>query len=88
VFNFVPQLAMDFYHATASGDTATTNRLIDDFFLPLLEIRNRKAGYAVSMIKAGARLVGHDGGPVRAPLTDLNEEEHDMLHKLIIKNTK
>jgi 5-dehydro-4-deoxyglucarate dehydratase len=40
------------------------------------------------MIKAGARLVGHDGGPVRAPLTDLTEEEHDMLHKLIIKNTK
>jgi 5-dehydro-4-deoxyglucarate dehydratase len=85
VFNFVPKLAMDFYHATASGDTATTNRLIDEFFLPLLEIRNRKAGYAVSMIKAGARLVGHDGGPVRAPLTDLTPEEHDMLHKLILK---
>jgi len=85
VFNFVPKLAMDFYHAIAADDHATTNRLIDEFFLPLLEIRNRKPGYAVSMIKAGARLVGHDGGPVRPPLTDLTPEECDMLHQLILK---
>jgi 5-dehydro-4-deoxyglucarate dehydratase len=83
VFNFVPQLAMDFYNAIAADDTATTNRLIDDFFLPYLEIRNRKAGYAVSIVKAGARLVGHSAGPVRAPLTDLTEEEDAMLLKLI-----
>jgi 5-dehydro-4-deoxyglucarate dehydratase len=38
----------------------------------------------VSIVKAGARLVGHDGGPVRAPLTDLTDEECDMLHKLIV----
>jgi 5-dehydro-4-deoxyglucarate dehydratase len=85
VFNFVPQLAMDFYHATAAGDTATTNRLIDEFFLPYLEIRNRKAGYAVSIIKAGARLVGHGAGPVRPPLTDLTAEEDAMLLALIQK---
>jgi 5-dehydro-4-deoxyglucarate dehydratase len=84
VFNFMPQLAMDFYHAIAKDDHATTNRLLDEFFLPYLAIRNRKAGYAVSIVKAGARLVGHDGGPVRAPLTDLTAEENDMLHKLIL----
>ena len=83
VFNFMPKLAMEFYHAIAKDDHATTNRLLDEFFLPYLAIRNRKAGYAVSIVKAGARLVGHDGGPVRAPLTDLTEEEHAMLDKLI-----
>ncbi len=85
VFNFVPKLAMDFYHATAADDHATVNRLLDEFFLPYLEIRNRKAGYAVSIVKAGARLVGHSGGPVRAPLTDLTAEEDEMLRQLIIK---
>jgi 5-dehydro-4-deoxyglucarate dehydratase len=85
VFNFVPKLAMDFYHAIAADDHATTNRLIDEFFLPYLAIRNRKSGYAVSIVKAGARLVGHSGGPVRAPLTDLTPEEDDMLHQLILK---
>ncbi|MCH8617864.1 5-dehydro-4-deoxyglucarate dehydratase [Undibacterium sp. TS12] len=84
VFNFMPRLAMDFYHAVAADDHATTNRLIDQFFLPYLEIRNRKAGYAVSIVKAGARLVGHSAGPVRAPLTDLTAAEDDMLGKLIL----
>ena len=83
VFNFMPKMAMDFYHATAAGDTATTNRLLDQFFLPYLEIRNRKQGYAVSIVKAGARLVGHSAGPVRAPLTDLTAEEDAMLERLI-----
>ncbi|MBV8667119.1 MAG: 5-dehydro-4-deoxyglucarate dehydratase [Burkholderiaceae bacterium] len=83
VFNFVPKLAMDFYHAVAKDDHATQNRLIDEFFLPYLKIRNRKAGYAVSIVKAGARLVGYDAGPVRAPLTDLTAEECEMLDKLI-----
>ena len=85
VFNFMPKLAMDFYHAVANDNHAEQNRMLDEFFLPYLEIRNRKAGYAVSIVKAGARLAGHDGGPVRAPLSDLNAEECDMLHKLMMK---
>jgi 5-dehydro-4-deoxyglucarate dehydratase len=83
VFNFVPKTAMDFYRAVAADDRATQSRLIDDFFLPYLDIRNRQAGYAVSIIKAGATLVGHPAGPVRPPLTDLTGEEVDMLSALI-----
>jgi 5-dehydro-4-deoxyglucarate dehydratase len=85
VFNFVPRMAMDFYRAIAAGDHDTTNRLLDDFFLPYLDIRNRVPGYAVSIVKAGAKLVGHDAGPVRAPLTDLRTEELEMLDALIRK---
>ncbi|MFC4278586.1 5-dehydro-4-deoxyglucarate dehydratase [Achromobacter aloeverae] len=85
VFNFIPKTAMAFYKALSSGDDATCNKLLDEFFLPYLEIRNRKAGYAVSIVKAGAKLVGHDAGPVRAPLTDLTGEEEEMLGALIKK---
>ena len=84
VFNFMPKMAMDFYHAVAAEDHATTNRLLDQFFLPYLEIRNRKAGYSVSIVKAGARLVGHSAGPVRSPLTDMTAAEDEMLNKLIL----
>ena len=83
VFNFVPKTAMEFYRAIAADDSATTGRLLDSFFLPYLAIRNRRAGYAVSIVKAGAKLVGHDAGPVRAPLTDLNDEEMSKLDVLI-----
>ncbi|MFT0622771.1 5-dehydro-4-deoxyglucarate dehydratase [Ectopseudomonas guguanensis] len=83
VFNFIPKTAMAFYRAIAADDHATVGKLIDDFFLPYLDIRNRKAGYAVSIVKAGARIVGYDAGPVRAPLTDLLPEEYEALAKLV-----
>ncbi|MFT0532624.1 5-dehydro-4-deoxyglucarate dehydratase [Castellaniella hirudinis] len=83
VFNFIPATAMKFYEAVKAGDDATISHLLDTFFLPLLEIRNRKAGYAVSIVKAGARLVGHSAGPVRAPLVDLQPEEAAELRALI-----
>jgi 5-dehydro-4-deoxyglucarate dehydratase len=83
VFNFIPKTAMEFYRAVATDDHATMGRLLDTFFLPYLEIRNRKPGYAVSIIKAGARLVGRDAGPVRPPLVDLSAEESARLAALI-----
>jgi len=83
VFNFVPRTAMQFYDALAKDDQATTGRLLDSFFLPYLAIRNRRSGYAVSIVKAGTRLVGRDAGPVRPPLTDLLPAEVEELHGLI-----
>ncbi|MEN0105206.1 MAG: 5-dehydro-4-deoxyglucarate dehydratase [Pseudomonas sp.] len=83
VFNFIPKTAMDFYHAIARDDHATVGKIIDDFFLPYLDIRNKRAGYAVSIVKAGAKIAGYDAGPVRAPLTDLTAEEYEKLAALI-----
>ena len=83
VFNFIPKTAMAFYQAVAADDTETQHRLFEQFFFPLVALRNRCPGYAVSMIKAGARLVGHDAGPVRPPLTDLTTEEEQTLRELI-----
>jgi 5-dehydro-4-deoxyglucarate dehydratase len=83
VFNFIPKTAMAFYNAYASGDQATVGRLLDEFFLPYLEIRNRGEGYAVSIVKAGATIVGRSAGPVRPPLSDLKPAEVDQLRTLI-----
>lgn len=83
VFNFIPKTAMAFYHAVANDDMATQHRLLKQFFMPYLAIRNKGQGYAVSIVKAGAKLVGHDAGPVRAPLTDLKPAEMEELNALI-----
>jgi len=85
VFNFIPRTAMQFYVAIRDDDDATATMLLDEFFMPYSKIRNRRPGYAISIIKAGARLVGQDGGPVRTPLVDCSEEEHAMLKALIEK---
>lgn len=83
VFNFVPQLAMDFYTALRAGERAKTEEILKDFFYPFMKIRNRSRGYAVSAIKAGVRLMGFDAGSVRPPLTDLTAEEMDMMAALV-----
>jgi 5-dehydro-4-deoxyglucarate dehydratase len=83
VFNFIPRTAIEFYNAHAAGDTATTNRLISEFFLPLVELRNRGPGYAVSLVKAGATIVGHSAGPVRPPLSEMTGTEVEQLQALI-----
>lgn len=88
VFNFVPELALAFHAAVMTGDTDTTNRLLTGFFLPLVALRNRSAGYAVSVIKAGARLIGRSAGPVRPPLLDCSDEEHDQLAELIARTQR
>lgn len=85
VFNFIPKTAMRFYEAVRDDDHATQHQLLKDFFLPYLKIRNRGEGYAVSIVKAGAKIVGHDAGPVRAPLTDLKPDEYEALAALIAK---
>jgi 5-dehydro-4-deoxyglucarate dehydratase len=70
---------MDFYNAQVDGDITTTNRLIRDFFLPYIALRNQGEGYAVSIVKGGATIVGHGAGPVRPPLSDLKPAEVDVL---------
>tara|TARA_A100001391_G_scaffold205162_1_gene203844 strand:- start:2102 stop:3010 length:909 start_codon:yes stop_codon:yes gene_type:complete len=83
VFNFVPDLAVEFYKALGAGERATCEGILRDFFYPFMTIRNRRKGYAVAAIKAGVRMQGFDAGPVRAPLSDLTREEEAMLEKLI-----
>lgn len=87
VFNFVPELALRFYKAVRQRDTPVVDALMKSFYLPLIELRDRKRGYAVSMIKAGADLVGRSAGKVRTPLTELDAADRKTLAELIAANT-
>jgi 5-dehydro-4-deoxyglucarate dehydratase len=58
-------------------------RRLAEFVLPYCDIRNRKKGYAVSIIKAGMRITGRSAGPVRPPLTDLTDAETADLAELV-----
>jgi 5-dehydro-4-deoxyglucarate dehydratase len=83
VFNFVPEFATAFYAAVRSQDRQAVYAGLRDFILPLIAIRNRKKGYAVTIIKAGMKLVGRDSGPVRPPLTELTVSELAELETLV-----
>ncbi|PRD40894.1 5-dehydro-4-deoxyglucarate dehydratase [Phyllobacterium phragmitis] len=86
VFNFVPQLAQKFYQALRAGNQPVVDQILKDFFFPFVALRNRKKGYAVSIIKAGLRVLGQEPGPVRPPLTDLTADELTILKRLVEAN--
>lgn len=83
VFNFVPEMALEFFTAMRAKDQPTMNRILVDFFYPFMEIRDRAPGYAVSIIKAGLKVVGRDPGGVRPPLSNLTDEEVSKLSDIV-----
>ena len=85
IFNFLPQWALDFYAAVRGGDDAHVFAALNDFVIPYCDLRNRTAGYAVSIVKAGMQVIGRPAGPVRSPLTDLTEAEVAELAALVAK---
>lgn len=83
VFCFAPDLALAYHHALASGDDTTVDLLVDGFFRPLVELRERGRGYAVSLVKAAVRGGGLDVGEVRPPLSEPAPEHVDALVLLV-----
>jgi len=85
-FNFVPELANQFYKSLRAGDATTVARITQQFYIPLVRLRGKKNGYAVSLIKAGAKIIGKSAGDVRPPLTMPTEAEVKELEKIILQS--
>ncbi|MES5819950.1 5-dehydro-4-deoxyglucarate dehydratase [Streptomyces sp. RG80] len=83
VFAFAPEIALAFHRALAEDDEARVSTLLDEFYAPLVELRDEVPGYAVALVKAGVTLRGLDVGGVRAPLVDPTPEHVARLSKLI-----
>jgi 5-dehydro-4-deoxyglucarate dehydratase len=82
-FNFVPELANLFYTSLRAGKKDVVANILKEFYIPFVRLRNKKNGYAVSLIKAGAKIIGRSAGDVRAPLTMPTQEEVGVLEKII-----
>src|SRR5271156_1439408 len=83
IFNFLPDFALEFYAAVRRRDHAAVFAGLRELVLPYIQIRNRRKGYAVSIVKAGMKAVGRSAGPVRPPLIDLTAGEQEELTRLI-----
>jgi 5-dehydro-4-deoxyglucarate dehydratase len=82
-FAFAPRVALAYYDALESGDTAMLDALDRAFYHPLARLRAKGAGYAVSLIKAGVELAGHSSGGVRPPLTAVAPEHREELSQIL-----
>lgn len=82
-FCFAPEISSAFYDSLVHHDGALSRRLLAEFYRPLVELRDRVPGYAVSLVKCGVRLRGLDVGPVRPPLTEPANDHVDRLREII-----
>lgn len=83
IFNFLPEFATRFYAAVKRRDQSAVFSMLRQFVVPYIAIRNRRKGYAVSIVKAGMEVIGHSAGPVRPPLVDLRPNEMEELARLV-----
>ncbi|MFJ2605335.1 5-dehydro-4-deoxyglucarate dehydratase [Streptomyces sp. NPDC087425] len=83
VFAFAPEIAVAFHRALAAGDETLVRTLLDEFYGPLVRLRDEVPGYPVALVKAGVTLRGLDVGGVRAPLLDPTPDHVARLAHLI-----
>ena len=83
VLSFAPEISKLFYDSLVAQRDDVTNVLLNDFYLPLAQIRDEIEGGAVSLMKAGARIRGFNFGGVRAPLMDFSGDQTIRLTSLI-----
>lgn len=83
VYNFVPDIAMAFRQAVADGDAKRRELILASFYRPFGALRDRRRGYAVSLVKAGvSALLGAAGAP-RPPLPTADGDTVSALVALV-----
>lgn len=83
VFCFAPEIALAFHAAVEANDRERAEVLLERFYAPLVALRNKVPGYAVSLIKAATELSGIATGPVRAPLVQPAPKHVEELRRII-----
>lgn len=85
VLCFAPDIATAFHRAVRAGNKEAVRTLLTAFYLPFVDLRDETPGYAVALVKAGARLAGLDMGSVRPPLVDATPAHQQRLADIIAR---
>ncbi|MYB52856.1 MAG: hypothetical protein F4X77_11755 [Acidobacteriia bacterium] len=80
---FMPETALRIRELAREGNFAEVNGILDDLVLPMYELRNRRPGYKVSMIKTAMSLAGIPAGSVRPPLVAMDAADGEDLRSLM-----
>ncbi len=83
---FMPQIALRIRDLAREGNFEDINGILNTLVLPLYELRNRRPGYRVSMIKTAMSLAGLPAGGVRPPLLPMEPADQDDLRALMARN--
>ncbi|OCA81476.1 5-dehydro-4-deoxyglucarate dehydratase [Bacillus sp. FJAT-27225] len=86
ISNYIPHISRKFYNSLYDGDMETVTDIYQQVILPINNIRRKRKGYAVSLIKAGMEIMGLKvGKSVRLPILPV-EKQHYTEMETILKN--
>lgn len=86
ISNYIPHISALYFEALKNGDKEVSKEIYGEVILPIHRIRKQKKGYAVSLIKAGMKIVGLPVTTnVRAPIAPVEEEHYAQLKEIVEK---
>ncbi|MDQ0252975.1 5-dehydro-4-deoxyglucarate dehydratase [Evansella vedderi] len=86
ISNYIPHISRKFYDALLNNDKQLIKDLYEDVILPINRIRKKRKGYAVSLIKAGMKIVGLPvSTEVRPPIVPVEQEHYKELEGILKK---
>ncbi len=83
---FMPHVTLRIRDLARGGDFPQINAILNNLVLPMYELRNRRPGYKVSMIKTAMCLAGMEAGSVRPPLIPMSPEDRQDLRSLMARH--
>ena len=83
IFNFLPEFAQDFYAAVRRRDHEGLQPISANSSCRISSLRNRRKGYAVSIVEGRHDGIGRPAGPVRLAPRRSRSEELASLKQLI-----
>jgi 5-dehydro-4-deoxyglucarate dehydratase len=78
-----PKLSLKLHETASAGDSVALMRLMNTYVIPLYELRARRKGYEVSVMKEMMNVLGFAAGPVRPPLPPLRPEDVDQVKVIV-----
>ncbi len=83
---FMPHVTLRIRDLAQEGKFDDVNAVLDDVVVPMYELRNRRPGYKVSMIKTAMSLAGIEAGSVRPPLIPMDAVDKEDLRSLMARH--
>lgn len=83
IATIAPRLSLQLHERASMLDSASLQRLMTNYVLPLYAIRARRKGYEVSVMKKAMEILGKPAGPVRPPLPEVRPEEIKEIERLM-----
>ncbi|MGH2535358.1 MAG: dihydrodipicolinate synthase family protein [Thermomicrobiales bacterium] len=80
---FWPEASTALFRLASTGDTAGLAAYHARVVRPIYEMRQRRGGYEVAVMKAAMDLLGHPAGPARPPLATLTAAETEELRGIL-----